>query len=319
MVLPILPKDDSRLTNVGFDGFGTKNDASYIPNRGSFYYGVGEFFMGSDQSFATVQNILRKAVHHFHVFNLAEDNTERIMPPNGAGDVIFYVSNVPWFLFHQSPYSAVHVSNMQMRWARPILRGRSEQQARAMYLLTASDDFQSRVIPSATDPHMDVYMRMHAMLDDIALGSERPLATSMVEVIADSLLPRGMTEFPRTVIGHSAYLKLTRCEAGVTVLHILVGEGAIPKKDLSRYFDKAVQSSRFVLVMEHNGGSADFVNRASELFTHSELTDTLASAGSPVAFDYCTGYKDAQRNMLLLYRGKLKPSFPNHYTCAFPY
>ena len=128
-----------------------------------------------------------------------------------------------------------------------------------------------------------------------------------------------MTEFPRTVIGHSAYLKLTRCEAGVTVLHILVGEGAIPKKDLSRYFDKAVQSSRFVLVMEHNGGSADFVNRASELFTHSELTDTLASAGSPVAFDYCTGYKDAQRNMLLLYRGKLKPSFPNHYTCAFPY
>jgi len=121
------------------------------------------------------------------------------------------------------------------------------------------------------------------------------------------------------VIGHEMYIKLTKCEAAVTVLHILVGEGRLSKTDLKKFFNKAMASSRYVLVMEWNADSVDFKDRKpGELFTKDELIATL-DAGNPEQFEYCQGTKDGQRNMLALYRGHFAPTFPHYYTCAVPY
>jgi hypothetical protein len=312
VVLPTLPKGDARLTMVGKSGFGVEGQPDFIPNRGSLYYGVPEYFLGSDAAFANMQKVLRGAQHRFHVVNLAEDAPEQFIA-DADGDVIMFVSNVPSFLGRK--YTPVYIDSLPVRWARPLLR--DKQRHRVLHLLSASQRLPSRSLPRKSSPHMDVFVRMHAMINFVE-EQESPLHGSMVEVIADNLLPRGMIEFPRTVIGHTQYLKLRKCEGTLTVLHILIGEGAIPKSQLRAYFDKAMKSSRYVLVMEHNGASLDFQERSHELFTHDEI---MSSLGNPevVAFDWCTGKRDLKRNMMFLVKGKLQPTFPNHYTCAFPY
>lgn len=105
----------------------------------------------------------------------------------------------------------------------------------------------------------------------------------------------------------------------VVVHHCGPGEGAAQKEALKKFFNKAMASSRYVLVMEWNADSVDFKDRKpGELFTKDELIATL-DAGNPEQFEYCQGTKDGQRNMLALYRGHFAPTFPHYYTCAVPY
>lgn len=288
---PMLQNGTGALTRVG-----KKN----VLNRGSYDYGFG--FMSNDEAFNKTREIILSAQHKFSVASLLDSGFSW---SDGAYETLLYTSNVLSF----AKLATVDLQHMVISWWKPYFANH-----RALHILSVFPlpDFQVPrqnenyvQIGNGLRPHVNAFYYLASFID---------IGSTIVEVMKKELLPGGMREFPRTAVSVDKYQTLEKCEAHTTILHILVGEGAVSKDELLSLFRRALEQSTKVVVMEWDATSADHIDKRDGLFSPEEFTER---AGQPLLKQlHVPGLYDDRRIFILEYSGMLEQSLFVQPTCS---
>lgn len=288
---PILEDSTRPLTRVGVKG---------AFNKGSLDYGFG--FMGSDLDFNKTKSILLHTKHTFSVADLVQTRGRVFL--SGTSNTLLYMSNV--LAFDSNPI--IDSQEMIIEWWKPFfLHNRSLRIVSAHPLPDFGVPEQNQHylhISKTSDPHINAFYWLTSTID---------IGSNVVEIMKKDLLPGGMREFPRTAVSVEAYTALEKCEARTTLLHILVGEGAVGKQELIEVFNRALKQSLRVIIMEWDATSADHRDKLG-LFTPQELVDLIGK--QPSNQFHIPGVLDDKRIFVLEYKGQLEPSLFFQPTCS---
>jgi hypothetical protein len=252
--------------DTGFDEEGNR-----VPNTNTFFYGQG--WLESGDSFQKVKSPLANAAVRFLRFDLLNGNVRDLL--DLSGDAVLHVSNIDdWFFGEWKQRMNV--------WNVAVM-----EQGGRLTIVTS----QNGIKTLQADPHERAY---RALLPHVS--------GRVVEVTHK--VPWGFHEIPRINVTASEYLDKPR-EADTTILHILIGEGISQELFIAAY-RKALEMSRWVLVMEHNRDSSDWDSDVRKRFvTETEMRNILEreapeSSAEITGVHRIAGETDEARNMLFV-------------------
>ncbi len=269
-LLPCWPIDH-RVPVGGGEETGFDEDGNRVPNTNTFFYGHG--WLESEESFKNVKTTLSQSVIRFLQLDLLISNPLDLL--DLSNNAVFHISNIDdWF------------PNEWDNYKKLLLRRVVDLNGR-LTVISSHNGLQTL----QADSHKRAY---RALLPHVS--------GRVVEVTHK--VPWGFNEIMRTNVTTSDYLR-GAYEADTTILHILVGDG-LSRETLISVYKKALELSRWVVVLEHNRTSKDWNPQTNSTFLdEAELRSLLEEAmieksASITTVQMISGEKDDRRNQLFV-------------------